>query len=1253
MLSASQYTSLQALVNCPGPAGAQGDPGPRGSTGSEGPRGSTGTNGGRGATGDPGPGSEISPTFTVRALTTDPWFEWSVSGTDNWSSTDVGIVYGSTGQALDSNTEIRGITFNGTLWVCSVFVKTASSTVYPQFLYSSTGKIWTASTSFPFGQANEVRGAYNIGWNGRTFVATGTSGDVSVVYSTDNGITWTPVANSRANIMQIGRSIAWNGKAWLLTGKPAVGTDLIAYSLNGVSWTPVSTAAAEFSEGYSLATDGKLWVVGGNKVDNNDIPIWSESLTGDTGWQTVSGWASVGFADGNYVSDISWNGRQWIALVYTDTNSVQSLLVSTNGKAWVSKRTGVQLQKAISVTWNSYSWIVTGESIINNQRLIYSTDNGEIWTPIDSDTIETSTSITSRTVTGSFYSVVPYINVKDFGAIGDGTINDTVSINSAISYAEKYTNGARVIVPAGTYKYEPLVDGIPNRIEFVQETGARLVDRDTGVPITVTSTSTSIRSRIIKNDDESNGLSSYNGVTMNGIYTTGGGLGNNDTRSVANMFDVNPDRRQIGKPISIKISSSAPVSNVFNITASNGTLPLVKIGNAIKFETTMGGTGGIQAGTVYYIRSATVSSPNVSISLSISTLLDPIFPVSTVTLDVAGTVYDSTDTYGSTLSGRSILSSQNVPIGGRIGVEGRIEQTEATPLANLNNRYIGVSGISTTSSGDNGTDTTDNTRGEYFGGKFGASLVTNTATNVNSVIGGQFDVSVTNNTMSSKYIFGAASVGSLGPLNPDTEVAAAYGIGSTASTNGWLHGILFSDANGSDPLRLDDSTVLGHYWKNTPSTRRTILNGIDLSGFEMKGNVIASPRLTIKDVSGSLPTIGTASGRSLILEAGGTGDVQFKSGSTRLSVTNLGTTFIGNLYGGLLSSGSSGNSDLLLQSGGTGSVKISSTGSGGVSLLSNTTLADGKTFTQGGTGTFSTGTGDVSLNGNVIIADNKTFTQGGTGTFSTGSGAVQLNGDTTITGSKTFTTGSGAVQLNGDTTITGSKTFTTGTGLVQLNGDTTITGSKTFTTGTGLVQLNGNTTLTTGRSLTFASGSTGTFSTGEGLVSLRGNVVIADNKTFTQGGTGTFSTGTGGVFLNGTTLLSMSSGFGYKLPAGGLPTVTQGSTGTTPRENDVKFDNSTGFPGGVHAGRIFIPAGNAPIGGVFTFNLYNACIETDDMVIVTQQSSGTGINNATIFHVGAHVNTQIDGRAEISVRNLSNSVQTSSIPLRFLIIKFT
>jgi len=434
MLSASQYTALKAITNCPGPQGIQGE------TGATGPTGATGATGATGTTGATGPGSDATPTFSIRSLTNSPWFQWSVSGINNWTSDGVSVIIPTVSPPFvslnNTDTEIRSLLFNGSVWVCSVFVNNAASTAkFPQFLYSADGKTWTASIDTPFGTtANAVgRGAYKIAWNGYMLVATGTStaGGVSIAYSTDNGIRWTAVASSRANVMQFGRGIAWNGSSWLLTGTPAISNSPIAYSSNGTSWTTVSIADTILQNGYSVASDGRRWVIGGNIYAGTSIPIYSNNLLGASGWtsvtgSTVSGWLTNQFNPTTFVSDLSWNGHQWLAVVDVTDVSYNSVYSSQDGITWQATQTGSLFDRGRSLTWNSAAWIITGRSTVstNNNTLKYSTDNAVTWQSVPA---AVSNSIASRLV-------VPRLNPN-----GDEVVQGTLTANTLDATAESIT----------------------------------------------------------------------------------------------------------------------------------------------------------------------------------------------------------------------------------------------------------------------------------------------------------------------------------------------------------------------------------------------------------------------------------------------------------------------------------------------------------------------------------------------------------------------------------------------------------------------------------------------------------------------------------------------------------------------------------------------------------------------------------------------------------------------------------------------
>lgn len=70
-------------------------------------------------------------------------------------------------------------------------------------------------------------------------------------------------------------------------------------------------------------------------------------------------------------------------------------------------------------------------------------------------TVTVPGTVTDRPLANRFGDVV---NIKDFGAVGDGVTNNTKAVNTAVTYANKLSGPACLFIPVGTY----LVDAIPN-----------------------------------------------------------------------------------------------------------------------------------------------------------------------------------------------------------------------------------------------------------------------------------------------------------------------------------------------------------------------------------------------------------------------------------------------------------------------------------------------------------------------------------------------------------------------------------------------------------------------------------------------------------------------------------------------------------------------------------------------------------------------------------------------------------------------
>ncbi len=328
--------------------------------------------------------------------------------------------------------------------------------------------------------------------------------------------------------------------------------------------------------------------------------------------------------------------------------------------------------------------------------------------------------------------------------------------------------------------------------------------------------------------------------------------------------------------------------------------------------------------------------------------------------------------------------------------------------------------------------------------------------------------------------------------------------------------------------------------------------------------------------------LGGGGGTGLLINAaaGYTGNfVELKlGGSSVFSVSSAGSI---NTAGGITTAGSFSQ---------TGGASTFSTGGGQVSLNGNTVLADGKSFTAGGTASvfnfsasssqFDTSSGTVNLNGNTVLALNKSLTVAAgsngaidfgnsSGAFTTTTGANTLRGNTTVVDGKTFAVGTAANTLTTQT----AADVRTGNGLTTGKALNIDTGTSAFSTnGATALTSTGNFTGTLAR-LTANSTTAGTVLgvTATGLTT--GKAVQVDLGTALYTGTGaidvTANSATTGTLasISGTTL-GANNGTGLKVavgtPSGADPVVGKAisvALGGAGGGTGVYVNSATGYTG--------------------------------------------------------------------------------------------
>lgn len=186
------------------------------------------------------------------------------------------------------------------------------------------------------------------------------------------------------------------------------------------------------------------------------------------------------------------------------------------------------------------------------------------------------------------------------------------------------------------------------------------------------------------------------------------------------------------------------------------------------------------------------------------------------------------DAFSSALQGSLVFGDGGQARGGRIGVNGIVDQNTPTSALNTNRNYVGTQGVAISRAGDGGTDLGAGAKGAYFGLagfcqiRGGQNILNCTGAEVNTGVVPGSNV---------KYLIGVQTVG--GNSSQGTDFDAAYDVGGFDQFGvhvGWSFGFAFTDLHGRDPMNAN-STLFGSKWFSNPATARTILTGIDLRGF--------------------------------------------------------------------------------------------------------------------------------------------------------------------------------------------------------------------------------------------------------------------------------------------------------------------------------------------------------------------------------------------------------------------------------------
>lgn len=186
--------------------------------------------------------------------------------------------------------------------------------------------------------------------------------------------------------------------------------------------------------------------------------------------------------------------------------------------------------------------------------------------------------------------------------------------------------------------------------------------------------------------------------------------------------------------------------------------------------------------------------------------------------------------------------------GGREAIYGEALLNSPSNAGSANRNYVGGVFVGQANSADGGTNLSSGAQGAFFGANpIGVSV--NGATNLLEVTAGEADIAM--RTGSSAVIKYGWSISQMfDDAVRGASVDAALGISNQAGTApGWLNGILFTNANGANPL-ASTANILA------TSGSATVANGIDISSYTVTGNAWLSTKFRI--TGAGVPSINNA-----------------------------------------------------------------------------------------------------------------------------------------------------------------------------------------------------------------------------------------------------------------------------------------------------------------------------------------------------------------------------------------------------------
>lgn len=264
-----------------------------------------------------------------------------------------------TQQLILSFETINNIVWNGIIWVAVGVAGRGTFTGSGLLATSPDGIIWTQQTTSSFATGPIKSAAYD----GNRWIIAGSTVNYGAMMTSPDGINWT---NIPINLFTSINNIVWNGTIWLAVGNNSnisLTAVVVATSPDGNTWTLNTNLTDLLGSIVAIKWTGSIFVAVGSKNTSKRIVISENGLLWRLKYETISNFI--------FFSDIANNSTEIIVSIVG-----AGILKSNDGNIW-TPNTISNFTSISNIGWNGIEWIAVGRN--DTQKVIATSADSTTW----------------------------------------------------------------------------------------------------------------------------------------------------------------------------------------------------------------------------------------------------------------------------------------------------------------------------------------------------------------------------------------------------------------------------------------------------------------------------------------------------------------------------------------------------------------------------------------------------------------------------------------------------------------------------------------------------------------------------------------------------------------------------------------------------------------------------------------------------------------------------------------------------------